>query len=71
MYPQKNKFASAAFWLGLLSIILWELSAIPIIAITFGLIALIQIHKSKDNGTFAAIIGIILGVLFLLVRIYK
>jgi len=52
--------------LGLASIFFWELSLIPILAIAFGAYAL---TINKEGKTGAAIIGIILGILYVIVAI--
>lgn len=55
-----------AFWLGLASIFLWEFSLVPILAVVFGGIGL---TKSNDKA-LSSLTGIILGLIFLVVRIW-
>lgn len=59
-----NKSAIVSLCLGIASVFLWEFSIIPILAIVFGIIGLIR-NEKKWN----AIIGIVLGVVFIIVRI--
>jgi hypothetical protein len=59
-----NWLATASLSLGVASIILWEFSIIPILAVGFGMISLFQ-KKNVINAT----IGVALGIVFLIVRI--
>ena len=55
--------AIASLTLGIISIFLWEFSIFPILAIIFGIIGLINSEK-----TWMAQIGLVLGIVFLIVR---
>lgn len=65
-----NKLAIISFCLGIASYFLWELSIIPILAIILGVIAVVIILKNKEKGLWYGIIGIALGILGLLFRVY-
>jgi len=68
---KKDGFATASVVLGILSIFLWEFSIIPILAIIFGIIGIKKTLKNEKIGLSSAITGLILGILFLIVRIYN
>lgn len=60
--PKNNVFAIASFVLGLVSLLL-NIWFIPtILAIVFGILALVQIPKKGQKGKWMAITGLILGV---------
>jgi hypothetical protein len=54
----------ASICFGIVSIFLWEFSIIPILAIVFGVIGLVRDEKKWKAG-----IGIVLGIIFIAVRI--
>ena len=62
---KKDWFSIASICLGVASIILWEFSIIPMLAIIFGSVGLFNGSEKKVRAG----IGIVLGVVFLLVRI--
>lgn len=62
--------ANITFWLGWSSVFLWPLSIIPIVTIIFGAMTLIRFHGETDKkGRGYTILGLILGIVFLIVRI--
>lgn len=65
-----NKLAIISFCLGIASYFFWELSIIPSLTIILGVIAVVIILKNKEKGLWYGIIGIALGILGLLFRIY-
>ncbi len=55
---------------GMCSIILWPLSIVPIVAIVAGIITIMRYNKLVDkDGLGYTILGLVLGVVFLIVRI--
>lgn len=61
---KNNKSAVISLCFGVASVIFWEFSLIPILAIVFGVVGLI-----RDKKKWLAGIGIALGIIFLVVRI--
>ncbi|GEM_PF-3744199 len=59
-----NKFAVAAFVHGLLSILLFEIGIVPILAVIFSLIGLGTYRTGEHSGRWMAVVGLILGVLY-------
>ncbi|MCX6723379.1 MAG: hypothetical protein NT094_04955 [Candidatus Staskawiczbacteria bacterium] len=59
-----NKSAIVSLCFGIASVIFWEFSIVPIIAIIFGIIGL-----ARDEKRLLAGIGLILGIIFLILRI--
>lgn len=58
------------FWGGWASVFLWPLSIIPIVTIIFGVITLMKFTKETNKeGRGYAILGLVLAVIFLIVRI--
>ena len=70
---RKTKIAiltDITFWGGWASVFLWPLSIIPIVTIIFGVIALMKYSKETNkDGRGYAILGLVLAVIFLIVRI--
>lgn len=66
----KNNIAKISFVLGIVSVFLWEFSIFPILAIIFGVIGITK-TKEPETGRGMAVVGIILGAVFLFVRIYQ
>ncbi len=67
---QKNDgLAVTALVFGLLSIFTWEFSIVPILAIIFGAFGIYRTSKEKKSGMTMAIWGVVLGVIFLIVRV--
>ena len=66
---KKDGFAKVGLAFGILSIILWEFSIFPILAIVFSGLGISRTIKKQDAGLSMAIFGIVLGVIFLIVRI--
>ncbi len=69
MKIKKDKSAVASQVLGILSVFLWEFSIFPILAIVFGIIGIVNTNKNKTDGVGLAITGLVLGIIFLIVRI--
>jgi hypothetical protein len=67
-----SSLVNITFWLGWASVFLWPLSIIPIVTIIFGTMALIRFHGETDkNGRGYTILGLILGIVFLVVRLMQ
>jgi hypothetical protein len=65
-----STLTSITFWLGWTSVFLWPLSIVPIVTIIFGVITLIKFTKETNkDGRGYAILGLVLGIVFLVVRI--
>lgn len=65
LLKEKSHWSSiVAFTAGIASVLLWEFSLIPILAIIFGIIGLV-----RDKKKWMAATGLVLGVIFLVVRI--
>ena len=55
-------------WLGALSIVLWEFSIIPILAVVFSVVAIIRL---KGEVPWYVFLALVLGIIFLFVSIAK
>ncbi len=67
-----STLTNITFWGGWASVFFWQLSIIPIITIIFGVITLVRFNKETDkDGRGYAILGLVLGAVFLIVRILK
>jgi len=66
---KKDGFAKIGLAFGILSIFLWEFSIFPILAIVFSGLGISRTIKKQNAGLSMAIWGIILGILYLAVRI--
>ena len=65
-----STLVNIAFYSGLLSIFAWPLSIIPITAMIAGFYAFLRfIEEPNKTGRPEAILGLTLGLVFLLVRI--
>ncbi|MFV0275529.1 MAG: DUF4190 domain-containing protein [Bacilli bacterium] len=60
-----NGICVISFIIGLLSIFLGFTFIVPIIALVLGLIGITTLNKEKQKGMWMAIVGLILGILFL------
>ena len=67
----KNKLATVGLWLGLASILFWEIGIIPLLAIVFSSIALYRTGEYHGNGRIKAIFGLVLGVLYMISNAYQ
>lgn len=61
---KKHWSSNASLWLGVISIFLWSFSIFPILAIIFGGVSL-----QKQGVNWKAWAGLVLGVLYLMVRV--
>ena len=67
-----STLVNITFWLGWASVFLWQLSIIPIVTIIFGSMTLIRFHGETDkNGRGYTILGLILGIVFLIIRLMQ
>ena len=66
--PDKNPFAVTGFIFGIISIFLSAFSLFPILAIIFSGIGLSEARKG-GRSSWMAIVGLVLGILYLLVSI--
>ncbi len=64
----KNNIAKISFILGIVSVFLWEFSIFPILTIILGIIGVTK-TKEPETGRWMAVVGIILGTIYLIVRI--
>ena len=67
-----NKMALIGFVLGLVSVFTFIIGLVPIAAVIFSIIGLIQTSekRGKEKGQWMAIVGLILGVVYFLVYLY-
>lgn len=63
--PKRDWTPTASIYFGIASVFLWEFSIIPILAVVFGVIAIIGGTQNK----WKTLIGIALGIIFLVLRI--
>jgi hypothetical protein len=65
---EKNKLALTGFILSIISIPLYEIGIIPILAVIFSAIGLYQVknNKKQEGGANLAIIGLIIGIIYTL-----
>jgi hypothetical protein len=67
-----STLVNITFWLGWVSVFLWQLSIIPIVTIIFGSMTLIRFHSETDkDGRGYTILGLVLGIVFLIVRLMQ
>lgn len=64
---QKHMVATFSLVLGILSIFLWEFSIFPIPALILGVIGITK--AEEEDGKGFSIAGVVLGAVFLLVRL--
>lgn len=64
-------FAGWSFGLGLFGMLLFEIFLLQLLAISFGIIALAGVKRGERRGGWMAIVGIILGVLYLFVAVVR
>jgi len=63
-----DPFGKASFALGLIAIPLWAFSIFPLLALVFGVISLSR-TKHGDSGRWMAITGLVLGIVYSMIRI--
>lgn len=63
---KKHWSSNASFWLGIISIFLWDFSIIPVLAIVFGGVSL-----KEEGSNWKAWTGLVLGALFIIVKVYN
>ncbi|MCB9805810.1 DUF4190 domain-containing protein [Candidatus Nomurabacteria bacterium] len=69
---EKNDVLSlVSFILGLLSIFLFEIGAIPVFAIVFGICGISRTTDEDKKGRWMAVTGLILGILYTIAQIYN
>lgn len=66
---KSNGMCTASFVLGLISIFLNIIYVIPILSIIFGIIGISKIDNKKEKNKWMGIVGLILGVLYLMVYV--
>lgn len=62
--PTNNPWALAGFVLGLLSIILFMVGIIPLLAIVFGIVGLVTYDNRRDKNHWMAPLALVLGGVF-------
>ena len=68
---KKNKLSTVGLWLGLASILFWEIGIIPLLAIVFSSIALYKVGEYHGDGRIKAIVGLVLGILYMISNAYQ
>lgn len=61
---QNNPAAVAGFILGLVSLVLYYLTLIPILALIFGWVGLASFDEEKQKNKWMAVVGLVLGVIY-------
>lgn len=68
---RKNKLANFGLGLGIVSVFLSDIGIIPLLTIIISSIALSKVKEHNGNGKTKAIIGLILGIIYMISNAYQ